>query len=322
MRTITCRIQRYDGVSRRWIQEYKVPYEKGMTVLNILQKIKEEYDQSLNYTSACRAAICGSCAVQINKQAYLACKTPLDDVLDTFKTDELMFEPLATFEIIRDFVVDWEPKFESMKQVQPWLNQSKEGSPETGFIQSDRDFHKISAASDCILCGICSSSCNALNSESDENNFLDPFTLNKAFRFAADSRSESPEVHLQAVLNNDLWKCMHCMECVTKCPKQIDIAEEIAILRQMTIEMGESRNLGARHAYAFYNDIKNKGRLNEATLTLKTEGLATTVKKRVPLAMRMVAKGKISPLDLMQKEVEGIEDVRKIYAHVKAGVKG
>lgn len=318
MRTITCRVQRYDGKSKRWIEEYKIPYEKGMTLLTVLTTIKEEYDQSFTYTSACRAAICGSCAVQINGQAFLACKTPLDDVLEALMTDTLFFEPLASFEVIRDLVVDWEPKFEKMKKIKPWLNPSNDGSREEGFIQSERDFHKINAASDCILCGVCSSSCSVLESSSDDS-YLDPFILNKAFRFVMDSRTANPEEHLRAVLDNDLWKCVHCMECVTKCPKEIDLTSEIASLRSMTMEMGETKNLGARHAYAFYNDIKNKGRLNEATLPMKTEGVFTTMKKRVPLAMRMMAKGKINPLEI-PKEVEGIEDVRKIYAYVQQGV--
>jgi succinate dehydrogenase / fumarate reductase iron-sulfur subunit len=319
MRTITARIQRFDGKSEHWVQEYKIPYEKGMTILNILTKIKEEFDQSLTYTAACRAAICGSCGVRINGQAFLACKTPLDDVLNTLQTDDLFFEPLASFDVVRDLVIDWEPKFEKMKKVQPWLNPSSAGSHEEGFVQSDRDFHKINASSDCILCGLCASSCSILNNDNGESNFLDPFILNKAFKFAVDSRSANPEEHLRAVFENDLWKCVHCMECVSKCPKEINLAEEIASLRRMTMEMGETRNSGARHAYAFYNDIKNKGRLNEATLPMKTEGVFTTVKKRVPLAMRMMAKGKINPLE-MPKEIEGIEDVRKIYAYVKAGV--
>lgn len=318
MRTITCRIQRYDGKRKHWVQKYEIPYEKGMTILTVLTKIKEEQDQSLQYTAACRAAICGSCAVKINGQSFLACKTPLDDVLNTLKTDNLFFEPLASFEVVRDLVIDWDPKFEKMKKVKPWLNPSKEGSIEEGFIQSDRDFHKISAASDCILCGICASSCNLLSAET-EPSFLDPFILNKAFKFAMDSRSAEPEEHVRAVYENDLWKCVHCMECVTKCPKEIDLAGEIASLRKMTMEMGETKNLGARHAYAFYDDIHNTGRLNETTLTLKTEGLVTTMKKRVPLAMRMVTKGKINPLEI-PKKIDGIEDVRKIYAYVKAGV--
>lgn len=55
-------------------------------------------------------------------------------------------------------------------------------------------------------------------------------------------------------------------------------------------------------------------------LPVKTEGVLNTVKKRVPFAMRMVLKGKMNPLH-MPKEVEGIEDVRKIYEYVKAGDK-
>ncbi|MCY7859150.1 succinate dehydrogenase/fumarate reductase iron-sulfur subunit [Bacillus sonorensis] len=317
MRNIAYRIKRFDG-EHMWHQTYTLPYEKGSTILSVLIKIREEYDPTLNFTSACRSAICGSCAIRINGQAFLVCKTPLDDILDMFKTDELLFEPLGHFEVVRDLVVDWEPKFEKMKRVKPWLIPKEEGSKEEGFVQSEQDFHRISSSADCILCGVCASECSQLDIH--EDGYLDPFILNRAYRFAKDTRDADSKGRIRAALDHSLWKCVHCHECVTKCPKDINLAGEIAELRQMTMKMDETKNLGARHAYAFHDDVKRKGRLNETMLPVKTEGVLNTVKKRVPFAMRMVLKGKMNPLH-MPKEVEGIEDVRKIYEYVKAGDK-
>ncbi len=79
--------------------------------------------------------------------------------------------------------------------------------------------------------------------------------------------------------------------------------------------MGEQDNKGARHAYAFVEDVKSKGRLNEVTLPMKTEGLVSTM-NRIPFALRLIRKGKINPLH-MPREVEGIEGVRKIYEHAQ-----
>lgn len=313
MRKIQFNIQRFDG-KKEWYQSYKLPYEKGKTILWSLTTIRETLDPTLVFTSACRHAICGSCAIRINGKSYLTCKTSLDDVLDTFKTDTLTYEPLASFEVIKDLAVAWEPKMKKMEKVKPYMLPSNEGSVEKGFIQSEDDFHKIAAPTDCILCGVCSSECNQL--AVNDGTYLDPFILNRAYRFAVDSRDGSPEEHIRPVLENELWKCLHCMQCVSSCPKEIPLADEIAYLRQASIQMGEVNNQGAKHAFAFHDDVYNKGRLNETMLPIKTDGLFKTAATKVPFALRMITKGKINPLH-MPKAVEGIKGVKEIYKYAE-----
>lgn len=313
MRKITFTIKRFDG-KKEWFQRYDLPYENGKTLLWALTKIREEQDPTLNFTSACRHAICGSCAIKVNGNSFLTCKTALDEILETFKTNDLTCEPLANFDVVRDLVIDWKPKLEKMKVVKPWMTAKETGSATTGFTQSEREFQKIASPTDCILCGICASECTQLSM--NQMGYLEPFILNRAYRFAVDSRDAAPEEHIRPVLQNDLWKCVHCMQCVSQCPKDINLAAEVAWLRQETMKMGETENLGARHAYAFHDDVKSKGRLNEMTLPMKTEGVVKTAMKRVPFALRMITKGKINPLH-MPKEIEGIQGVRKIYEYAK-----
>ncbi|WNF35008.1 succinate dehydrogenase/fumarate reductase iron-sulfur subunit [Bacillaceae bacterium IKA-2] len=313
MEKLVLRIHRYDGVNK-WLQEYQIPYKKNKTVLWVLTKIKEEIDPSLNFTSACRHAICGSCAVRVNGTAYLGCKTAIDEIIETFDTNVLTFEPLKNFEVVRDLVIEWKPKVKKMKLVKPWLIPTKAGSIEKGFQQSEQEFSKIASPTDCILCGVCTSECEQLSV--NDGVFLDPFILSKAYRFAVDSRDGSPEEHIQPVVENELWKCIHCMQCVTNCPKGIPLTDQIAYLRKVSMKMGAKGNQGARHAYAFYGDVKKYGRLNETMLPLKTDGIMSTISKRIPLAARMVYKGKINPLHF-PKKVKGIEGIRKIYKYAQ-----
>ncbi|WP_066052396.1 succinate dehydrogenase/fumarate reductase iron-sulfur subunit [Robertmurraya korlensis] len=311
--TLYIKIRRFDG-KKEWYQGYHLPYEKGRTVLWALTTIREQMDPTLVFTSACRHAICGSCAVTINGNAFLACKTSLDEVLETFQTPHLTFEPLKNFEVIKDLAIEWEPKMEKMEKVKPWLLPAEDGSKELGFKQSEEDYHQIAAPTDCILCGVCTSECNQL--AVNDGTYLDPFILNRAYRFAVDSRDGSPEQHIQPVFENELWKCLHCMQCVSKCPKGIPLTEQIAYLRQESIRMGEVNNQGARHAFAFHDDVRSKGRLNEMTLPIKTDGLVNTAMRKVPFALRMIKKGKINPFH-MPKAVEGIKGVREIYQYAK-----
>ncbi|WP_350454668.1 succinate dehydrogenase/fumarate reductase iron-sulfur subunit [Slackia heliotrinireducens] len=309
METITFIVNRFDG-QKSWKQEYR--FERSvMTLLGCLNKIREEQDDSLCFTQACRHSICGSCAIQVNGSAYLACETQLDDLIDTFKTTRFELAPLNNFPVVRDLVVSFDEKAEKMKKVMPWMCEHKNRE---GHEQTEADYHKYMEATDCVLCGCCASECREL--VYDDGTYLEPFIMNKAFRFIRDSRDECGDERILAVLDNNLWKCIHCQQCTTKCPKEIPIAEEISYMRRRALRMGEDKSQGARHAYAFHHDVLKTGMLNETMLALKTEGLYKTAQNRVPFAVRMVTSGKMNPLHI-QKPVKGIEGVRKLYEIAK-----
>jgi succinate dehydrogenase / fumarate reductase iron-sulfur subunit len=305
MSTITFNIKRFDG-ERTWNQEYQ--FERTVnTLLGCLNDIRETQDDSLCFTQACRHAICGSCAIQVNGEAYLACETQLDDLIDTFKTDYFYLEPLNNFPVVRDLVVSFDEKADKMKRVMPWMCEKAGREDHT---QSEADYHKYVKATDCILCGVCASQCREL--AYDDGTYLEPFILNKAFRFAADSRDSKHDERIVAVLDNQLWKCIHCEQCTSKCPKEIDVAEEISWLRREVMKMGKTDSMGARHAMVFRDSLTDAGILDEMKLALKTEGLYKTAKNRVPFAVRMVTSGKMNPLH-HPHQINGIEDVRKLH---------
>jgi succinate dehydrogenase / fumarate reductase, iron-sulfur subunit len=304
-RMITFNVRRFDG-ERTFNQEYVIPYEKN-TLLGCLTKIREEQDASLCFTSACRHAICGSCAVQVNGNAYLACETQLDTLLDTFETDELFLEPLNNLPVVRDLVVNFDGISDKMRKVSGWM------CPHAGrhdHLQTPEEFHLISKPADCVLCGSCISECREL--AYDDGTYLPPAMMNKAYRFERDSRDGNRGERVLAALENNLWKCIHCQQCSTKCPKHIPVAEEISYLRRRALAMGQKKSEGARHAYSFYDDVKRTGMLNETMLALRTEGMVKTAVNRTPFAVRMVAAGKMNPLH-MPRPVKGIGDVRRLY---------
>lgn len=313
MRKITYKVTRFDGV-KNWVQTYSFPYQPGKTILWGLIQIKETIDPSLNFTASCRHAICGACAVRVNGQATLACETPLDKMLNRWQSDTLTLEPLQNFDVIRDLVVDWGPKAERLAEVQPWLMPKDEFSVEKGCLQRPEDFKKINKSTDCILCGCCASECNKLSGNNSD--FLEPFVFAKAQKFVADSRDKNPEARIQAAISHGAWKCQHCQECVTKCPKGLEPAEDISKLRQAAIARGLVNHKGVRHAKAFLDDIQKTGRLNEGIMAVKTEGLIKTI-GNVPVAIRLMRKGKLSPLQMFPKPIHEVNDVRTLLKAVK-----
>lgn len=296
MEKVIYRVQRFDG-KKEWIQDYTIAYEKGKTILWGLLKIRDEQDPTLKFNSACRSAICGSCAIRVNGNSVLACKTSLDEILELYQSESVLIEPLCNFTIIRDLVVDWEPKFERMKEVAPWLICPDDHDHSHGFTQSNEGVQKYTNATDCTLCGICTSECPQLTA--DPEGYYDPFIFNKAYRFSADSRDDSPKTHFEPTLDKGgLWKCIHCMKCVASCPKEVKLVDYISRLREQSISMGYDNNEGARHALSFTEDIRKSGRLDQY----------------------LMKKSKNEIEQENSKPVQGIEDVSKIYKVIEKEV--
>jgi succinate dehydrogenase / fumarate reductase, iron-sulfur subunit len=86
-------------------------------------------------------------------------------------------------------------------------------------------------------------------------------------------------------------------------------------LREEAFARGMTQTEGARHAQAFFDDIRTIGRLKEVTLPLRTKGMLGSV-RMVPLAVRMGLKGRKPPL--LVNPIPGIEKVRGIYDRLEA----
>lgn len=274
------------------VDSFKVPVTTGLTVLGALTYVKEKLDPTLSFTSSCRSSICGACSVRVNGNAELACEVLIEDLMARYQSEELTIRPLGNFRVIRDLIVDWDPKYARIKKINPALHPKDEFSPETGCLQSPEDFDKYKKFAGCILCGSCVSECNknALNQE----DFLDPFVFVRARRLVADSRNKSPEEQLKAVLDAGLWRCFNCQECTAKCPKGLDPAGAIEKLKEETFKRHLDDNVGARHAKAIYDDIAESGMLDESKLNIKSEGYVMSA-LRLPMALRLMRTGKMDP---------------------------
>lgn len=312
---ITYKIERFDG-TKNFIQDYTFSHQPGKTILWGLLTIKETLDPTLAFTAACRAAVCGACAVRVNGQALLACATPLDSTLERFGTT-LTIGPLQNFQVIRDLVVDWEPQAARLLAANTWLDPQDEFSAQTGCRQHAADFKKINTQAGCILCGACASECSKLSANNKD--FLEPFTYSKVWKFVADTRDKSAAERVKAILAQGLWRCLHCVECSTKCPKGLAPAEDIARLRRLSIKLGYTDNPGARHALAFLQDIEAAGRLNETKLSVRSAGLLGSMAK-FPLALRLLRRGKLRPFHFPGK-VQGHAQLKAILKAVRESEK-
>ena len=305
----TLKIQRFAGGEKR-MQDYKVTVTVGMTLLDALTAIKEKQDPTLSFTCSCRSSICGACAVQVNGNAELSCEVLVENLLKRYNTDTLTIKPLGNFRVIRDLIVDWDPKYARIKKIKPAMEPKQEFSLEKGCKQSPEEFNRFKKFAGCILCGSCVSECNK-NSLGSED-FLDPFIFVKAEKLVADSRNRTPEEHLKAVQEAGLWRCFNCQECTAKCPKGLDPAGAIEKLKEATFRYGLKQGVGGNHAKAIYDDISDSGMLDESKLNIKSEGLFAAA-LRFPMAVRLARTGKMNPLESHPTN----PDIKTIRAIVK-----
>lgn len=292
-------------------EDYRIDVHRGMTVLDALIQLKEKVDGSLTFRCSCRSAICGSCAMTINGQEKLACKTQINEEWEHNKA--LRIAPLKNMKILKDLAVDMNPFWEKVRSITPWLQQSNptniSHSENESTIKPEemREFHNVEA---CIMCGACVAACNSL--EVSEG-FLGPAALAKAYRFMADPREEEKTSRLQNLMEEDgIWDCVRCNFCVEVCPKDVQPMEAIIRLRRKAISTGFSEHPGAKHITVFTDIVRKEGRLNETLMPLKMLWKNPLKLLRVfPLALKMLWKGKApSPF---QKPIAGISKIKAIF---------
>jgi len=212
--------------------EFHVPFEKGMTVLDALMYARDTYDSSLTFRHSCRQAVCGSDALFINGRQRLGCQTQVGDL-----DEPIQVEPLPHQEVVKDLVVDMEHFYEQMHAVDPFFDPDETpAGPLTEQPQTRANREKIKTSTRCIWCGACMSSCNIA---AGNNEYLGPAAINKAYRFAMDERegSEKKRERLEIIeRENGVWRCQTQFSCTEVCPKDIPLTEHIQALKREAVK--------------------------------------------------------------------------------------
>ncbi len=110
------KVYRYnDGMSKPRYDTFKLEPNHGRTVLGALFQFQQQFDDSIAFHYSCRGAVCGICAMLINKVPRLACRTQLASLL---KGDLKI--PLSSYQVIEENV-EWNPEEEVLVEPLPHL---------------------------------------------------------------------------------------------------------------------------------------------------------------------------------------------------------
>jgi succinate dehydrogenase / fumarate reductase, iron-sulfur subunit len=232
--TVTFRIRRFDPASQpspTWA-DYIIPFVAGMTVLDGIKTIKETLSPTLAWRSSCRMGVCGSCAMFINGRPRLACNTQIGELSTTLVT----VAPLPNFDIIRDLVPDLRPMFEAHQAMKPQIlreDAAEMAEPTGEFWQGPHDLEAYLQFTYCIKCGCCMAACPTV---ATDPTYSGPMPLAQAYRYNADSRDGGFQERKAVMAGTQgPWKCHFAGECSQACPKGVDPARAIQLMKRQLV---------------------------------------------------------------------------------------
>lgn len=222
--TVSLAVTRYrpEHESEPTLQTYEVPFRRDWVVLDALNYVKDNLDESLSFRWSCRMGVCGSCGMMVNGSPELTCAAFLSNHLP----GPIRVEPLQYFPVIRDLVVDITDFMHRLKQVKPWVIRREEKSLADGeYLQTPEQLDAYKQFSMCINCMLCYAACPIYGLEPD---FIGPAIIALAQRYNMDSRDEASRERLEILSEHDgLWACTFVGECSKVCPKNVDPAGAI-----------------------------------------------------------------------------------------------
>jgi len=246
------------GMTGPRYDSFEIDPVPGMTVLAALFRAQEK-DDTLAFRYSCRGAVCGTCAMLINKVPRLACRTQVQALLDGKEVvplapypalavtgpweakKEVLVEPLPHLPVIRDLIVDMSLFFEYYRLIGPVLSPAgPEPEKERPMIPSA--VKELVPYTNCILCGACFGAC-PVNSRNPR--YLGPAALAALYRFHIDPREAGGISRLLTADTPDgWWGCEFHTNCRRVCPKGVPPNMAIGRARQELKAAGRPSPVG------------------------------------------------------------------------------
>ncbi len=224
----TIRISRTDENGQRTFKSFTLDAAAEMTVLDALFAIQQQQDPTIAFRFSCRVGMCGTCAVQVNGMARLACKTRLC----VLAAKEINLASLPHFPVIRDLAISFDPFFEKWRKVLPAFRPRDPDSMELACIPAESAYARLTTEKrDCITCGACFAACSIPGMN---KGYLGPAAINKALLRILHPRDTAHEARLSAVndMYTGIWRCHTQFNCSAVCPKGINLTDSIALLKR------------------------------------------------------------------------------------------
>jgi succinate dehydrogenase and fumarate reductase iron-sulfur protein len=210
------------GGSSRF-DEFDVPVEEGMVVLDALHWIQGNAAPDLAVRWNCKAAKCGSCSGEVNGRPRLMCKTRLSDF---DPGEEILVEPMRSFPLVRDLVTDVSWNYEVNKSIQPFTPPADK--PQADWRWQQEDIERVQEYRKCIECFLCQDVCHVLRNHETEKPFMGPRFLVRTASLEMHPIDEGNRLgYLKDVGGIGYCNITKC--CTEVCPEHIKITDNAII---------------------------------------------------------------------------------------------
>ncbi|MDE3077299.1 MAG: succinate dehydrogenase iron-sulfur subunit, partial [Chloroflexota bacterium] len=146
-------------------------------------------------------------------------------------------EPMRTFPVVRDLIVDRSRMFEALKQVRAWVPIDGTYSLGMGPKMSAAVAEERYPLSTCMTCGCCLEACPNVHQESP---YVGAFAINQVRLFnehPTGAMNADERLEALAGIGGIAW-CGNNQNCVRVCPKEIPLTESIADMWRATAAYG------------------------------------------------------------------------------------
>jgi succinate dehydrogenase and fumarate reductase iron-sulfur protein len=219
--------------SKPYTETFDIPYRPNMNVISALMEIQRnpvnaegKQTTPVVWESNCLEEVCGACSMVINGKPRQAC-TALVDKLE----QPIRLEPMRTFPVVRDLVINRERMFNALKRVKAWIpiDGTYDLGPGPRMAESKRQWaYELSR---CMTCGVCLEACPNVN---DRSSFIGPAPISQVRLFNAHPTGEmNKEERLEALMEDGgIEGCGNSQNCVRVCPKGIPLTTSIAAVNR------------------------------------------------------------------------------------------
>jgi succinate dehydrogenase / fumarate reductase, iron-sulfur subunit len=204
-------------------QEFRVPLDPGMVVLDALHYIQAHDATDLAVRWNCKAGKCGSCSAEVNGKPRLTCMTRMDQ----FPTDQpITVRPMQAFPVIKDLVTDVSWNYEVKKKIPPFQPRKPEADGTWRVYQYEID--RVQEFRKCIECYLCQNVCHVLRDHEKKQAFAGPrFLIHVAAleMHPLDTRERTETIkEVMGIGFCNITKC-----CTEVCPENITITDNAII---------------------------------------------------------------------------------------------
>ncbi|MBE6489885.1 MAG: succinate dehydrogenase/fumarate reductase iron-sulfur subunit [Methanobrevibacter sp.] len=192
--------------------------------LNIpVTTLLERLDYPIEYSCSCLQGLCGACAMVINSQPKLACKTFVNDEIMVKEYGIITIEPLSKFPLVKDLKVDRSILHDVMIDCEQWLESDARVGDDLNF-----DYEM----SMCLMCGCCTEAC--------PNYGFDDFVGTQVAVSASKLISqESDSQHSKSIKRKYKDKfyphCLKTLACEDVCPMKIPTQRAISKMNRKSV---------------------------------------------------------------------------------------